>query len=92
MSNANNFGQRRAEFQVVVAGSSGWMKSSFAAALPVEKPSTTASSVLPTATAVSTGDTQHDGHVSASTKSTASLTSLMVVITLALLSNFMLET
>ena len=89
MSNANNFGQRRAEFQVVVAGSSGWMKSSFAASIPVEESSTAALSELPTATAVSTGDdpgdTQHGGHVSASAQRTASLTLLVVMITLTLL-------
>ncbi|KAG9588306.1 hypothetical protein KCU77_g8743, partial [Aureobasidium melanogenum] len=87
-SNANNFGQRRAEFQVVVAGSSGFIKSSFAASLPVnepDEPSTTISSALPTATAVSTGDPQHNDPISASSKSTASLVLPMVVITLALM-------
>ncbi|KAG9591740.1 hypothetical protein KCU77_g8773, partial [Aureobasidium melanogenum] len=87
-SNANNFGQRRAEFQVVVAGSSGFIKPSFAASLPVnepDEPSTTTSSALPTATAVSNFDPQHTDHVSASKKSTASLILPIVVVTLALM-------
>ncbi|KAG9639556.1 hypothetical protein KCU95_g12389, partial [Aureobasidium melanogenum] len=91
ISNANNFGQRRAEFQVVVAGSSGFIKSAFAASLPVDepdKPSTTISSTLPTATAISTIGTQHNDPVSASTKSTASLLVPMAVIALALMLHF----
>ncbi|CAD0111175.1 unnamed protein product [Aureobasidium uvarum] len=67
-SNANNFGQRRSEFQVVVAGSSGYMKEAFAAALPVVEPSTSTVTVLPTATHAV--DVQDSGPVSASTKST----------------------
>ncbi|KAH0369201.1 hypothetical protein KCU65_g3363, partial [Aureobasidium melanogenum] len=73
-SNANNFGQRRAEFQVVVAGSLGYIKSAFAASLPIDvpdapdEPSTTVSSALPTATTISANDPQNNKHVSASNK------------------------
>ncbi|KAG9555119.1 putative arsenite transmembrane transporter protein, partial [Aureobasidium melanogenum] len=87
-SNANNFGQRRAEFQVVVAGSSGFIKSSLAASLPVnepDEPSATTFNALPTATSSSNLDTQPTEHVSASNKNTALLTIPMMVITLALI-------
>jgi hypothetical protein len=79
--NANNFGQKRAEFQVVVAGSSGYMKLAFAASLPVE-PSTTSSS-LPTATRVT--DIQPEDPVSLSNKNIICSLPLVAALLLGLL-------
>lgn len=79
--NANNFGQKRAEFQVVVAGSSGYMKSAFAASLPVEA-STTFSS-LPTATHVT--DIQPEDPVSLSNQNGIYSLRLMAALLLGLL-------
>ena len=43
-SNANNFGQWRANFQVLIAGSNGYMKSSYAAQLAAQASATPSSS------------------------------------------------
>ncbi|KAI4720143.1 hypothetical protein E4T48_03521 [Aureobasidium sp. EXF-10727] len=82
-ANANNFGQRREEFQVVVAGSSGYMKEALAAALPVVESLTSTVVALPTTTHMV--DVQDSGPVSASTKSTVSFTMLLTAIVSALL-------
>jgi hypothetical protein len=76
--NANNFGQKRAEFQVVVAGSSGYMKSAFAASLPVEP--TTTSSSFPTATQAV--DIHHEDPVSRSTRTSFCPTQLLATLLL----------
>jgi hypothetical protein len=76
--NANNFGQKRAEFQVVVAGSSGYMKSAFAASLPVEP--TTTSSSFPTATHAV--DIHHEDPVSRSTRTSFCATQLLATLLL----------
>ncbi|KAI4724126.1 hypothetical protein E4T49_08149 [Aureobasidium sp. EXF-10728] len=81
-ANANNFGQRREGFQVVVAGSSGYMKEAFAAALPVVESLTSTVVALPTTTHMV--DVQDSGPVSASTKSGVSFTVFLTAIILAL--------
>jgi hypothetical protein len=50
-ANANNFGQWRANFQVLIAGSNGYMKSSYASQLAAQASATTSSSSPAAATA-----------------------------------------
>lgn len=69
-------------------GCSEFIKSLFAASLPVDEPhepSTTVSSAHPTATAISIVGTQSNKPVSASKKNTASLILPIVITTLALM-------
>ncbi|KAI4847751.1 hypothetical protein E4T44_04337, partial [Aureobasidium sp. EXF-8845] len=53
-ANANNFGQWRANFQVLIAGSNGYMRSAFASQLAAQASATTSSSSSAAATATDT--------------------------------------